>query len=396
MRARVFLFLLLIPGLFPATPCQGEPPEPFPSVVAAVRVRTPLDFCGERVPLEIQEIRERLEKELLLSLWDRPQVILWLKRSRRYFPHIERMLAESRMPEDIKYVAVAESALRPHAGSKKGAIGFWQFMRDTGRKYGLVIDEYIDERRNLFASTRAAIRYFKDLRGSLGSWTLAAAAYNLGEKGIQAEILEQGTNDYYRLYLPLETQRFVFRVLSAKLILSNPERYGFRLSDKDYYPPVRFDRVHIECPREVPIRIVAEAAKTHFKAIKDLNPEIRGHYLSEGSHAVLIPEGASKDFQTRYKRLLDRWLASQKERIYIVKEGDNLSSIADRFDLPLPVLIIWNRLDLNAPIHPGDRLVVYRNGVETSQAETVEKGSENPDSGAVEAEEHEPREGGPE
>ena len=360
MKLKSFLFSIV--GILFVATAQGHSLEApsFPSLISSVRLEGPLDFCGERVPLEIQEVRERLEKELLLSLWDRPQVVLWLKRSRRYFPIIEGLLKDGGLPNDLKYVAIAESALRPHAGSKKGAVGFWQFMRDTGKKHGLTIDRYVDERRNLFASTRAAIRYFRFLRDTLGSWTIAAAAYNLGEEGIRAEMLEQETDDYYRLYLPLETQRFVFRILSAKMIMSNPEQYGFKLTDRDYYPPLEFDRIDVECPQETPIRIVAQAAQTHFKAIKDLNPELRGHYLAKGTHTLLIPRGSSADFAQRYHELTTRWLASHQERIYVVEKGDSLSSIADRFSIPLAALIIWNRIDLNAPIHPGDRLVIYR------------------------------------
>jgi hypothetical protein len=235
-----------------------------------------------------------------------------------------------------------------------------------------VINRYVDERRNLFASTRAAIRYFRDLHELFGSWTLAAAAYNAGEEGIRAEVLEQQTNDYYRLYLPLETQRYVFRILSAKLILTDPARYGFRLSDEDYYPPLRFDRIQVECLQETSIRIVADAAETYFKVIKDLNPELRGHYLAEGKHALLIPEGASEGFEDRYEQLVKQWLTSQKERIYVVEKGDNLSSIADHFDVPLAALIIWNRLDMNAPIHPGDRLVIHRNDLVPTPSDTQE------------------------
>ena len=223
-------------------------PADFPSLVSSLKEVKHLEFCEERVPTEIQEIRERLEKELLLSLWDRPQVILWLKRSGRYLPRIEKMLRQSGMPEDLKYIPIAESALRPHAGSRKGAIGFWQFMEYTGREYGLVINERIDERRNIFASTKAAIRYFKDLHETFGSWTLAAAAFNMGEEGLRAEILEQGTRNFYHLYLPLETQRYVLRLLSVKLILSNPKKYGFELSEGDYYPPVKSDRIQVDFP----------------------------------------------------------------------------------------------------------------------------------------------------
>jgi membrane-bound lytic murein transglycosylase D len=171
-------------------------PAVFPSLMDHLRIRGPLDFCGEAVELEIQDVRERLEKELLLTLWDRPQVVLWIKRSGRYLPVIEKMLQDNNMPQDLKYIAVIESALRPHAGSRKGAIGFWQFMESPGRKYGLTINAEKDERRNIFKSTEAAITYFKELYELLGSWTLAAAAYNMGEQGLQSEILSQNTADY--------------------------------------------------------------------------------------------------------------------------------------------------------------------------------------------------------
>jgi len=256
-------------------------------------------------------------------------------------------------------LAIAESALRPHAGSRKGAIGFWQFMPDTGRKYGLIIDKNIDERRNLFASTRAAITYFKALYQSMGSWTLAAAAYNMGEEGLTAEIMVQHIRDYYRLYLPLETQRFIFRILSVKLIILDPIKFGFNLTDDDYYPAVEFDRITVDCFQEIPLSLIAKASGTYFKAIKDLNPEIRGHYLAEGTHTLLIPKGAKKGFESRYKKLVKAYDADKSDRIYVIKEGDNLSSIAEKFDIPLAVLIIWNRINVNEPIHPGDRLVIY-------------------------------------
>lgn len=331
----------------------------FPSLVSSLRVATPIEFCGEEVPLKDQEIRERFEKELLLSLWDRPQVILWLKRSKRYLPYIEQLLKENGMPDDLKYVAVAESALRPHVGSPKGAMGFWQFTAGTGRKHGLAITEDIDERRNIFASTQAAIRYFKELHSTFESWTLAVAAFNMGEEGLMTEIIEQDTKDYYQLYLPLETQRFIFRIISVKLILNNPGEYGFHLAEKDYYPPLTFDRIQIICLQNTPIRIIAKAAKTQFKVIKDLNPEIRGYYLTSGNHNILIPKGASDGFQERFRSYIEKYQAAKKERVYIVKKGDNLSSIAEKFDIPLATLAIWNHIDLRQPIHAGDRLIIY-------------------------------------
>jgi len=334
-------------------------PASVPSLISSLQVDTPLIFCGEEVPIKNQEIRERFEKELLLSLWDRPQVILWLKRSSRYLPHIEQILRKNGIPDDLKYVAIAESALRPHVGSPKGAMGFWQFTAGTGRKHGLVINEDIDERRNIFASTQAAIGYFKELHSTFSSWTLAVAAYNMGEEGLMTEILEQDTKDFYQLYLPLETQRFIFRILAVKLILNNPGKYGFNLTEKDYYPPLTFDQIQVQCLQHTPIRIIAKAAETQFKVIKDLNPEIRGYYLTSGNHDILIPKGASEGFQDRFRSYIEKYQAAKKERVYIVKKGDNLSSIAEKFDIPLATLAIWNHINLKRPIHPGDRLIIY-------------------------------------
>jgi len=345
---------------------SGEPAQ-FPALISSVRVRGPLDFCGETVALDIPEVRERLEKELLLTLWDRPQIVLWIKRSKRFFPIIEKMLQEHNLPQDLKYIAIIESALRPHAGSRKGAIGFWQFIKATGRRYGLVINSEKDERRNIFRSTAAAVSYFKELYEILGSWTLSAAAYNMGEQGLQSEILAQNSQNYYHLYLPLETQRYIMRAISAKIILSAPEAYGFQFTEADLYPPLQYDRIRLECFQETPIAIIAQAADTYFKMIKDLNPEIRGHYLAAGSHWILIPPGAADGFDTRFKMLVNQWLAENRERVYVVKAGDNLSAIAERFKVPLPALIIWNRLAKNKHIHPGDRLVIYSDTIELEE-----------------------------
>jgi len=339
-------------------------PAQFPALISSARVSGPLDFCGEPVELDNPEVRERLEKELLLTLWDRPQIVLWIKRSRRFFPIIEKMLHENHMPQDLKYIAIVESALRPHAGSPRGAIGFWQFLEATGRRHGLVINSKKDERRNIFRSTEAAISYFKELYELLESWTLSAAAFNMGEHGLQSEILAQKSNNYYQLYLPLETQRYLMRAIAAKIILSAPEDYGFEFSEADLYPPLQYDRIRIECSQETPIAVIAQAADTYFKRIKDLNPEIRGYYLAAGSHWLLIPPGAADGFHSRFNTLVNQWLAENRESIYVVKAGDNLSAIAERFNVPLPALFIWNRLAKNKHIHPGDRLVIYSDSID--------------------------------
>ncbi|MDM8556664.1 transglycosylase SLT domain-containing protein [Desulfococcaceae bacterium HSG7] len=342
--------------------CQRQKPlrtARLPSLISALRFSKPPDFCGETIPADIGDVRERMDKELLLALWDRPQVILWLKRANRYMPIITRALKENQMPDDLKYITVIESALRPHAGSVKGAMGFWQFMPATGRKYGLTINSDLDERRSIFASTRAAVKYLKVLHAQFDSWTLAAAAFNMGEQGLRTAILTQKTDNYFKLYLSLETQRYLFKIIAAKLILSDPRRFRFYLKKSDYYPPLTFDRVEIKCDSETPVSVIAEAAKTYFKMIKDLNPAIRGYNLAKGNHQILIPKGAAQGFFKRLKPLLAQSRQKAEKHVYVVRQGDNLAAIAKRFNVPLPVLFIWNRLDLNKPIHPGDKLIVY-------------------------------------
>ncbi len=336
-------------------------------LAAFLRLPDSLAFCDEPVPLDQPQVRERFEKEMLLSLWDRPQVLLWLKRAPRYLPIIAQELISRGMPEDLKYLAVAESALRPHAGSSKGAVGFWQLMPATARKYGLTVDEFVDQRRNIFLSTPAALDYLKELNDQYTSWTLAVAAYNMGEEGLTSEVLEQDTKDYYNLYLPLETQRFIFRVMAVKLIMSNPEQYGFRLQSGDTYAPLTFDTVALDCFQELPIRLIAAAADTHFKTIKDLNPHLRGHYIRAGHHQINVPRGGTVGFKKRFDALLAEYQANRQQRIYVVRPGDSLSGIAEKFEVPLGALLIWNRLDLSHPIHPGDRLVVYPRRLEQIQ-----------------------------
>lgn len=276
-------------------------------------------------------------------------------------PYIEKMLKQQNMPDDLKYVAVIESALRAHPRSAKGAVGFWQFLPSTGRKYGLKINAYVDERRNIFKSTLAAIKYFKSLYDTFGSWTLSAAAYNMGEDGLAAEILVQQNNDYYNLSLPLETQRFVFKILSAKLILSDPKRHGFYLKKEDIYPSIEFDRIRIDCAGQTPIALIAQAAEVPFKKIKALNPEIRGYFMPRSTHTMLIPKGTDDTFYERYRTLTEQRETEKKDYVYVVRKGDNLTEIAARFDVPLGALVRWNGLNLTRPIYPGQRLAIHQN-----------------------------------
>ncbi|MEN8262518.1 MAG: transglycosylase SLT domain-containing protein [Nitrospirota bacterium] len=341
-------------------------PEPIaessalPALIPALRIEGPLYFADEEVPLDNQEVRERLEKELLLTLWDRAQVILWIKRSGRYMPVIEKTLREEGLPDDLKYLAVIESALLAHIGSPKGAKGFWQFIKGTGKRYGLTINGDRDDRRNIFSSTRAASLYLKELYEMFGSWSLAGAAYNYGEFGLRKAMEAQEVDDYYRLYLPKETQRYLFRIVAAKMVLSDPGRYGFHVQEDDLYPPLEFDKVTVTSSIQTPLRLVAKAAFTYYKRIRDLNPELRSQYLPKGEHTLAIPKGSVDEFQDRYTELVAEWKEENQIRVYKVKEGDNMSLIADRFDVSLDSLLRWNNMSSRGNIFPGRELIVFQ------------------------------------
>jgi len=345
------------------------------ALVNALKIEPPPSFCSETVPLNEAEVKERLEREFLYALDNKDQVILWLKRANRFFPHIEQVLQKNAVPDDLKYIAIAESALKPLATSNKGAVGHWQFIEGTGSRYGMKINSDIDERRDFYKSTEAAAAYLKNLYALFGSWTLAAAAYNMGEEGLKAEMLVQKVNNYYQLYLPQETQRYVFRILSAKIIMSNPRKYGFSLAKEDLYQPLQFDQLEITCNESVPISLVARAANTYFKVIKDLNPQLKKYYLPAGKHQILIPKGSAAGFDKRYENLLLQWQNEKKENVYIIKKGDKLSTIAARFGVPMKAIVIWNGITFNKKMVPGDKLFIFssnfnpENNTEKSDAE---------------------------
>lgn len=332
----------------------------FPSLESAIRISSPIYFCGERVPLDNPDIRERLEKEMLLMLWDRAQVILWLKRTGRYFPYIEKSLSKAGLPDDLKYVAVIESALKPHAGSNRGARGVWQFIKPTGRRYGLEIDRYVDERRSYHLATNAAIKYLSELHGMFNSWALACAAYNMGEDGLKRRIKHQGVSNYYHLDLPNETERYVLRAVVAKLLLSDPARYGFDLKAADYYRPRKIDPVRLKTKYSAPVIIVAKAAGTYYKKIKDLNPQLLNDVIPAGEHTIFLPSGAAEGFAKRYLPLITEYRKNYKGKTYTVRSGDNLTSIARKNKMPLWKLLKYNNLHNRSVIRPGQKLVIMK------------------------------------
>ena len=250
-----------------------------------------MEFAGEPVPLARWDVAERLEREFLLSLGNPAQVLLWLKRSARYFPYIERELARAGLPEDLKYVAVIESALLPGAYSHASALGIWQFIASTAKRYGLAVTSGWDERRNPERSTAAALALLRELRKRFPDWPLALAAYNTGETRIDQALRHQGVTSYYQVALSDETERYVFRALAAKLILSEPERYGFEVPHEQRYRPYDADVVGIELRDRVAVTELARQAGSFYRELKALNPEIVEDWLGKGRYEIRVPKG---------------------------------------------------------------------------------------------------------
>lgn len=258
--------------------------------VKAVKLPKYADFAGERVPLEKYDIRERLDRELLVNTYWQSNGLLLLKRANKFFPLIEPLLAKYDLPDDFKYLCVAESALI-NVPSYKGAAGYWHFMPATGREYGLEVNKNVDERYNLEKSTRVAAEYLKKSKEKFGSWTLAAAAYNAGNGRINKRITEQKVDNYYDLLLNPETGRYVFRILALKEIMSNPQKYGFIYDQEDLYtfPEVR------EIVVDNAIPDLADFAKSYgvtYKELKLVNPWLRETKLNNASrkqYTIKIP-----------------------------------------------------------------------------------------------------------
>ena len=262
--------------------------------VYALKLPSNLDFSGEAVPLDQPDIRERLDKELLVNTYWQSNMILLLKRANKYFPTIEPILEEEGVPDDFKYLAVIESALE-NVRSPKGAKGFWQIMPGTAKEYGLEVNLNVDERYHIEKSTRVACTYLKKAKERLGSWTLAAASYNRGMNGTERLLSNQLSENYYDLLLNSETSRYVFRILAVKEIMSNPSAYGFIFDAEDLYQPIPVRKIGLDTA----IGNIAQFAKEqsiNYKILKIHNPWLIQNHLNNRSrkhYEISIPESGS-------------------------------------------------------------------------------------------------------
>jgi len=258
--------------------------------VEALDIPNVMTFAGERVPLQDTDVRERLDREIHVNTYWHSNMLLMIKKANRFFSEIEPLLKKYNLPDDFKYLAVAESGL-DNVTSHAGASGFWQFMKATGKEYGLEINNYVDERYNLELATKVAAQYLINSKELFGSWTNAAAAYNAGNAGITKQMKRQDATDYYSLLLNSETGRYVFRILAFKEILSNPEKYGFYVDQQDLYQVIPTKTIIIDTPVEDFAKF-AKQQGINYKILKIHNPWLRDTYLKNASgkaYSIKIP-----------------------------------------------------------------------------------------------------------
>lgn len=240
-----------------------------------------ISFSGDKIPLNEMDVRERLEKEMLVNVYWQSQTLLNIKKASRWFPIIEPILKKNGIPDDFKYLAVAESGLS-NVVSPSGASGYWQFLEATGKKYNLEINSDVDERYDLEKSTQAACDYFKEAFAMFNNWSLVAASYNMGIDGVKKSLEKQQEKNYFSLLLNEETARYLFRIVALKEIISHPLQYGFHFRKRDLYTPFPYTTVHVDSS----ISDLVAFSKLNgisYKELKLLNPWLRQSSFSNKS-----------------------------------------------------------------------------------------------------------------
>jgi len=265
--------------------------------VHSVVIPKKLNFADESVPLDVFYVKESLDRELLVNTYWHSSSLMLFKRANRWFPVIEPILKKNGIPDDFKYLALIESGLQ-NVSSPAGAKGFWQFLKNTGREYGLEVNSGIDERLNVEKSTEAACRYLNNSYEKYGDWTLVASAFNAGNRRINQALEKQKVDSYYDLLLNDETSRYLFRILAIKTIFNDPETYGFQLTDQDLYPPIPTQTVTVKKTIKDLVRFAQDHNIT-YKTLKYFNPWILKDYLpnrSRRTYIIKIPEEGKLEY----------------------------------------------------------------------------------------------------
>lgn len=278
-----FLFLLVVSGTDKGPEFSSRQND---FQVMAPEIPTEFSFAGEKVPLFIPDVKERLDRELLINVFFHSNTFQLLKRANRWFPLIEPVLKENGIPDDFKYVALIESDFLLKV-SPSGAAGYWQFLVSTGKKFGLEINDEIDERYHVQKATKAACSYLNMAEQLLGNWTLAAASYNMGIENTRQALKFQKVSNYYDLLLNQETSRYIFRIIAVKMIFENPQKYGFIYDKKQLYLPYRSHPVQTDTTIS---SLVDYAIANHitYKELKIYNPWLLKSELKNKARKVYV------------------------------------------------------------------------------------------------------------
>lgn len=261
--------------------------EPLPQAIKSPSINRPFDFAGELVPVANQDVRDRLDKELVMNTYLHGSTLLNLKMAGRYFPLIERILMEENIPDDFKYLVPVESNFS-NATSPAGAKGFWQLMPSTAKELGLIVNDKIDERYNVELATRAACKFIKTMYNRFGNWTLVAAAYNGGGGRIDRELKAQKVNNFYDLYLNPETSKYIFRILAIKEVMSSPSNFGYDIDQVELYKPLTTTR-QIEVTGAIPdLTAFAIENGSTYRMLRYLNPWIIDRDLPATGKKLII------------------------------------------------------------------------------------------------------------
>ena len=264
----------------------------FNSYFRSFTLTTPdsVEFAGELAPLYAPDIWERYDKEIHKNVYWQSNTLFYFKRANKFFPIIEPILKKNNIPNDFKYLAIIESGLE-NVVSPAGASGFWQFMKGTAKDRGMEVNSEVDERYNLEISTQKACEYLNDAYKKFGSWTMAAASYNVGMNGIERRSNEQNSNNYYDLHLPTETSRYIFRLLAIKEIFENKSKYGFVLRKSDMYEYPNTKKIEIS-NSNINLTNLADSLEVNYKILKQYNPWLRNNKLTNKSgktYTITIP-----------------------------------------------------------------------------------------------------------
>ncbi len=340
--------------------------------VYAVPFPEDMYFAGESVPMYDFEVRERIDREIIVNTYYQSASILHFKKAARWFPVIEKILAEEGVPDDFKYLAVIESGLA-NVISPAGAVGYWQLMKNTAIELGMTVNDVVDERYDVVKSTYAACKYLKNAYAEFGSWTMVAASYNMGINGLRKQVSQQGLQDYHGLYLNNETSRYIPRLLAVKEIMQNPKKYGYHFRESHLYRPLKTKTLVVETEVKDLVAL-AKANQITYKHLKVFNPWMRRTFLPAPPlgkpYIIEIPDPSVFDennqLKSEYRLLLPEVDAIERkatepdylEVTHVVLKGQTIKDVAKLFEVRAVDLVIWNELE-STDLVVGQRLIIH-------------------------------------